>query len=256
MTESVWGTADERMRALLGRLPADVPAVVDQLTKLQDALERVPPLLAGNPLADFNKLYLNITLDVLARLSEKRFEDPAFISRLDVEFSGRYFDALRGFTDGGAGCPRTWQVLFARVAGPDARPLPSAAAGANAHINFDLAFALVSTFDQAGPGPADDSAQHRDYLQINKIFADAIPQLRRGYLDKWQLLVDTMNGELDDWWQGEAIAYTRNVAWRNAQKLWTLRSDVQATARFRDTLDETTAALGRLLLSPMGELLQ
>jgi hypothetical protein len=256
MTGSVWGPVHQDMCALLTRHPEDVPAVVDQLAKLQDVLERIPPLLAGNPLADFNKLYLRITTSVLERLYEGRFEDPQFLSRLDVEFAARYFDALRSFSDGHVSCPKVWHILFARLPGPDARPLPSAAAGVNAHINFDLAFALVTTFDHIGSDPVDESAQHRDYLQINDIFAEAIPELRRGYLEKWQLLLDTMNGDLDDWWQGEVVEYTRNVAWRNAQKLWACRHDLAATAKERERLDGTAAALGRLLLSPLGSFLQ
>jgi hypothetical protein len=256
MNESVWGPVHQDMRALLTGHPDDVPAVVDQLTKLQDIVERVPPLLGGNPLADFNRLYLTITTSVLERLYAGRFADPAFLSRLDVEFAARYFDALRTWSDASACCPRVWAVLLGRMAGPDCRPLPSAAAGVNAHINFDLPFALVTTFDHLGTDPIDDSDQHHDYLQINEIFAAAIPQLRRGYLDKWQLLIDTMNGDLDDWWQGEMVEYTRNVAWRNAQKLWVIRHDLTGTSEERRRLDGNVASLSRLLLSPLGSFLQ
>ena len=256
MTESVWGPVHQDLTALLTRNPDDVPAVVDQLTKLQDILERVPPLLGSNPLADFNRLYLRITTSVLERLYEGRFADPAFLSRLDVEFAARYFEALRHFSTGNAACPRVWSVLFHRVGGPDCRPLPPAAAGVNAHVNFDLPFALVTTFDHLGSDPMDGGDPHQDYLQINEIFAAAIPELRRGYLDRWQLLIDTMNGNLDDWWQGGAVEYTRNVAWRTAQRLWGCRHDLRETARERERLDGNAAALGRLLLSPMGTVLQ
>jgi len=256
MIESVWGPVHQDMKTLLTGHPDDVPAVVDQLTKLQDIVERVPPLLGGNPLADFNRLYLTITTSVLERLYAGRFADPAFLSRLDVEFAARYFDALRAWSDASVRCPRVWAVLLGRMAGPDCRPLPSAAAGVNAHINFDLPFALVTTFDHLGTDPIDDSDQHHDYLQVNEIFAEAIPELRRGYLEKWQLLLDTMNGDLDDWWQGELVEYTRNVAWRNAQKLWTIRHDLPGTSHERHRLDGHAASLSRLLLSPMGAFLQ
>jgi hypothetical protein len=65
-----------------------------------------------------------------------------------------------------------------------------------------------------------------------------------------------MNGCLDDWWQGEAVDYTRNVAWRNAQKLWGMRHDMSATDKERAHLDRIASDLGKLLLSPMGEFLQ
>ena len=57
-----------------------------------------------------------------------------------------------------------------------------------------------------------------------------------------------MNGDLDDWWQGEMVEYTRNVAWRNAQKLWALRHDLPGLARERKHLDGHATAIGRLLL--------
>ncbi|HEY3006839.1 MAG TPA: hypothetical protein VGJ63_02070, partial [Micromonosporaceae bacterium] len=76
MTVMVWGPVQQDMTSLLAGHPDDVPAVVDQLTKLQDILDRVPPLLGSNPLADFNKLYLRITTSVLERLYAGSFADP------------------------------------------------------------------------------------------------------------------------------------------------------------------------------------
>ena len=126
----------------------------------------------------------------------------------------------------------------------------------NAHINFDLPFALVTTFDSLESEPVDESDQHRDYLEINKIFAEWIPQLRRGYLDHWQLMIDMVNGDIDDWYQGELVEYTRNVAWRNALKIWRCRHDPDARECERTRLDDNAALLGRLLLSPLGAFLQ
>ncbi|WP_153040473.1 DUF5995 family protein [Actinoplanes sp. TFC3] len=256
MESSVWGPVQRDMSAVLAAHPDDVPSVVSQLTALQELLLRVPPLLGSNPLADFNKVYLTITTGVLEGLYEGRFQDPAFLARLDVEFAARYVEALRLWSEMSSGCSRAWMVLFQRVPGPDAHALSSAAAGINAHLNYDLPFALVTTFDHHGGDPIDDSDQHHDYLQINDIFAEQIPGLRRGFLDKWQVLIDMMNGDLDDWWQGEVVEYTRNVAWRNAKRLWAVRHDLKALTRERARLDHTAESLGKLLLSPMGAILQ
>ncbi|GGK84515.1 DUF5995 family protein [Mangrovihabitans endophyticus] len=254
MNESVWGPWHQDMTGLLTGHPDDVPAVVDQLTKLQDMLERIPPSVHGGSLTDFNRVYLRSTTSLLDELYEGRFADPAFLSRLDVEFAARYFDALRQWT-GGSRCPRVWTVLLDRTTGARHDRVPCAAAGMNAHLNFDLPFALVTTFDHLGSDPVDDSDQHHDYLRINEIFAAASPELASGCLDRWRLLIDTMNGELDEWWQGETVTYSRNVSWRSAQRLWTLRHDLAATDRERARLDGNAAALGRLLVSPMGAFL-
>jgi len=114
----------------------------------------------------------------------------------------------------------------------------------------------VTTFDSLESEPIDGSDQHRDYLEINKIFAERIPELRRGYLDNWQLMIDMVNGDIDDWYQGELVEYTRNVAWRNAQKIWRCRHDPDARECERTRLDDNAALLGRLLLSPLGAFLQ
>lgn len=259
MNQSVWGPVQQKMSDLLRSQPDDVPAVVDQLTTMQDVLDRVPPLLRDNPIAEVNRLLITVTDGVLERLYAGKFNDPAFISRLDVEFANRYFDALRAWAGAGRSphCPLAWAGLFRHLCEPGSTPLPAACAGVNAHLNFDLPFALVTTFDHLGTDPIDDSEQHHDYLQINEIFADAVPGLRPGRMDKWQLLIDTMTGCLDDeWWQGEDADYTANVAWRNAQRLWGVRHDLAATERQRAHLDRITADLGRLLLSPRGDFLR
>lgn len=252
----VWGPVHSDMTALLGTRPTDVPGVVEHLTTLQDYLDRVPPLLGSNPLADFNKLYRVITIDVLERIETGRFRDPAFLAELDVQFAARYFDALQFWTAAQDHCPRVWGVIFRRIAGPDVRALPSAVAGVNAHINFDLPFALIKTFEKLDITPTDDSDQHHDYLQVNDIFAEAIPDLRRGYLDKAQLIIDLMNGGLDDWFEGEMVEYSRNIAWRHAQKIWAIRHDAADVAAESARLDEFSALLGRLLLSKLGSFLQ
>ncbi|GAB3936319.1 hypothetical protein GCM10027614_12630 [Micromonospora vulcania] len=119
-------------------------------------------------------------------------------------------------------------------AGPDARPLPSAAAGVNAHINFDLPFALVTTFDHLESEPVDGSDQHHDYLEINNIFADKIPGLRRGYLERWQLLIDMLNGDIDDWYQGNwssTPAMSPGATRRRSGGAGTIRTPASVSAR-------------------------
>ena len=285
MTVMVWGPVRQDIRDLLADHPDDVPAMVDRLTELQTLLDRVPPRPGGNALADFNGLYLRVTTNVMETLYAGGFADPAFLSRLAVEVAARYFDAIRGWNEASASCPRVWSLLFDRIGRPDCRPLSSASAGVNAQVSFDLPFALVTTFDHLGTDPIDDSDQHHDYLQINAIVGAAVPGLSRGYLDRWQVLVDTMtggphgagphgigglhcgapdgNGGPDgsgpDAAGGGAAtlrAYSRNVAWRTAQRLWAMRHDQPGTAAERARLDGHAASLSRLLLSPMGSFLQ
>jgi hypothetical protein len=256
MTHLVWGPVEQDMSDLLADDPLDVAGVVARLTELQVVLEAMPPLYDSNPVADFNRLYRTITFNILQRLEAGTFADSAFLSLLDVEFAKRYFQALRLWGTYSPHTPDVWRVLFERMDGPDARPLPSAAAGVNAHINYDLPFALVATFDQLGSEPIDDEPQHDDYLQVNDVFAQEIPGLRRAFLTDWQLCLDAVNGELDDWYQNLLVEVTRDLAWRAGQRIWPVRHDIESVRAERAALDRNATLLGRALLSPLCQFLQ
>lgn len=256
MPESPWGPARREMEAALGPEPDSIADVVDQLVAIQGALNGVPDLFHDNPIADFNNLYLTITRRILERDRSGDFRDPHFLNRLDVEFAIRYLDALRSFGVGGAtAAPAAWRVLLGRYNDASLRSLPCAVAGVNAHINFDLAFALVATWRKLGHA-AHAGPQHHDYLLVNEVFADEIPGLRRRYLTGWQRCVDAINGTFDDWYQNVLVECTRAQAWERAQHLWRLREDRVAFDVVRSRMDEQAAAIGRILLSPFCRFIQ
>lgn len=255
MTRLPWGPVQPEMLEVLARTPADVADVVAQLAELQKLIERSTPDDDFNPVADFNRLYWTITAEIQERLTAGAFADPEFLTLLDVEFAQRYFEALRRWSRSGEDTPEAWKVLLRRLRDEDVRSLPAAAAGVNAHINYDLPFALLSTWQKLGSSP-EDQRQHRDYLMINEIFFDKIPALRRSYLSTWQLFIDRLNGGLDDWYQNRIVEFARDVAWRDATRLWSMRNDPEAIENERGRLDMHTAFIGWALLSPVCALLQ
>jgi hypothetical protein len=251
----VWGPKQQEITAVLAREPTDIASALQQMDDLQALLEQIPPTHRNNPVADFNRLYRTITAKILQRHDGHGFSDPTFLALLDVEFAKRYFNALRMWGDDQRQTPEAWAVLFCRLTDRRVRPLPAAAAGVNAHINYDLPFALIATWEQVGHEPA-GSGQHKDYLIINEIFFECIPELRRGYLKRWQRYVDYLNGKLDDWYQDFLVEFTRNLAWQHAEKIWPLRNDPQAHRQACDSLDQATALLGKALLSPFAQWMQ
>lgn len=255
MTRPPWGTVQREIEDVLARTPADVPDVVAQLADLQTLLERSTPSDRDNPVADFNRLYWVITSEIQERLEANVFADPEFLTLLDVEFAQRYFEALRRWSRSGEDTPEAWKVLLRRLRDPEVRSLPAAAAGVNAHINYDLPFALLSTWEKLGSSP-DDERQHRDYLVINEVFFAKIPELRRSYLSTWQMFIDRLNGGLDDWYQNRLVEFARDLAWRDASRLWPMRNDPEALENERGRLDLHTAFIGWALLSPVCSLLQ
>ena len=254
MSGLVWRSTHDDLTGMLATTPGTVADVVATLAGLQGVLESLTPKDDDNPVADFNRLYHTITAMILARLEHDGFEDPEFLTLLDVEFARRYFDALRLWSVASPETPQTWMVLFRRV-DDDVRSLPAAAAGVNAHINYDLPFALLTTWEQLRSSPANER-QYRDYLLVNEVFADAIPGLRRGYLERWQHYFDRLNGGLDDWYQNRLVEFTRGLAWQSGERLWLVRNDLSALRTARKSLDRNAALLGRALLSPFLSLLQ
>ena len=255
MEEPVWGTVQQEIDDLLARSPNNVSDVVAQLEELQTLLGKVTPADEQNPVAAFNHLYGTITKMIFGQLGDGAFRDPRFLTRLDVEFAKRYFNALRQWGRSDDRTPEAWKVLFRRLNDRSVRSLPAAAAGVNAHINLDLPFALLSTWEALGSGPSKEE-QHQDYLLINQVFFDAIPELRRGYLTTWQLVIDRLNGKLDDWYQDRIVEFTRDLAWTEGERLWSIRDDPEALRHADTSLDWHTALIGGALLSPLGGLLQ
>lgn len=255
MADLVWGTVQQEMTDVLARTPGDVADVVTQLADLQVLLQKTTPEDSENPVAAFNHLYWTITRKIHECLQQDVFGDPEFLTLLDVEFAGRYFNALRLWGQSAADTPEAWKVLFRRLNDRDIRSLPAAVAGVNAHVNFDLPFALINTWKALGSGPSAEQ-QHRDYLFINQVFYDEIPGLRRCYETSWQLFIDRLNGGLDDWYQDRIVKVARDLAWTDAERLWPICEDVDALREAGAVLDRHTAFVGWILLSPICELLQ
>ena len=115
----------------------------------------------------FNRLYTQVTQAVADRVAAPGgFADPVWFAKLDVEFAKLYFHAL-GQSISLTDPPESWQVLFeARDSAPVAR-VQFALAGINAHINRDLAVAIVNTCLETGTVPGGFADTHyRDFTAL------------------------------------------------------------------------------------------
>lgn len=243
--ERGWAPADTAMAEIVATQPTDIGGVLARLISVQKVLDGLPPTPALNRVGAFNSLYYTITDRVAGALRGPDVHDATFLELLDVEFAKRYFAALRLWGDGDDMTPDAWEVLFRRGQDKRVSRLAAAMLGVNAHINLDLAMALISTWEKLGP-PGDDT--HPDYLLINKIFYQEIPPLRRRYSTRWQLDLDALSGDLDDWSQKLLVLSTRAMAWDQAVRIWPLRHDPEDFARAQLVMDRATALLGESLI--------
>ena len=241
-----WEPAQQAMAEAVGDPPGDIAGVLARLDAVQAILDTLPPSAGKNRVAAFNALYRTITQRVAELLPTRHVKDARFLEVLDVEFARLYFAALAswGVDDP---TPDAWEVLFRRAHDERVSSLEAAVLGVNAHVNHDLALALINTWDRLGhPG---DGPQHPDYLLVNRIFYKEIPVLRRRFATAWQLEIDRCVGDLDDWSQRVLVRTTRAWAWEQADRLWALRDDDEDYRRALLVMDRAAAMAGETLLS-------
>jgi hypothetical protein len=173
---------------------------------------------------------------------------------LDVRGAGRarFREAGRrrahydGWLRHSANVPRSWQALFeARfTAGIDR--IQFALAGMNAHINHDLALALLQAGGPLNFAPFAASPEHDDYEAVNGLLEAALPQaltfLATGILG--EAAQDTGKiGRLLAIWNVRAA---RDLAWDTAVNLHLLAAGARTVALAAQ--DQITGVLGRSLL--------
>jgi hypothetical protein len=230
--------------------PTTVPEVIARLEAIQDKVEATMPRGPRDGLACFNYLYLAITRQILDTLQTAGgFADERFLATLDVEFAKRYLDALSRYERDPDSAPRSWRVLLDRRAIPEIAPLQFALAGVNAHVNFDLAFALVTTCE-ALRSPLGSDTQRSDYQRVNDVFATQMANLRHHFEDLVerdldQSAVSSLNNHVDDL----AVILARDAAWHHAQHLWTVRARSAAMREQTESTDLLVSLAGRGLLA-------
>ena len=216
------------------------------IARMQSVAAELP---VSDGVARFNHLYLEVTQAVDGAVRTTVFEDPTYMTALDVCFAGLYFDALDAAA-AGTPLPRCWAPLFQARADPHIAPIQFAIAGMNAHINHDLPLALVFTCTAEGVAPALDSPAHRDFMKVNGVLTTVEAQVKAEYLTGLVGVADDVLGRIDNVIAMWSIEEARSAAWTHAQTLWELRGHPDLTAAFEDALDGTVGLASRGLLVP------
>ncbi len=225
-----------------------IPEVLDRLGAIQSHVEDHAPLGAGDGVACFNFLYRVITDNVFTKVGTGFFHDDHFLTRLDVAFANRYFDALRVNESEPRAVPSALKALIERRSHPRVTPLQFAVAGVNAHINYDLSCAVVSTCQELERDP-DFATQREDYGRVNDIFAQEMERLRQHFEGRLALWVDeNVLMHVDDVIGNWSVEAARDTAWHNAELIWAFRDVDFAERQFVRTLDRLVGLAGRGLL--------
>src|SRR5690242_3754575 len=123
------------------------PGTVSEVIAMLRAIDDFLPDSVG--LKWFNWLYLQVTEVLGARVNQGGFAAAPWLARLDVHFASLYLSALRSWlaaeTPAASAPPSCWSAIFRRREDSRLARIQFALAGINAHINHDLALAIVAT---------------------------------------------------------------------------------------------------------------
>lgn len=233
-------TADQALYQIVSGPAAT--SVDDVLEKMQQIDRTLPD---NDGLKWFNRLYMMVTSEVDLRPATT-WKDAAWLDRLDVIFAGLYFRAIESFVSQSADAPNAWDALMEARFRSGIDRIQFALAGMNAHINHDLALALIETNRQSNINPNHLSPQYTDYDAVNQLLNDVMPTalnvLATGILG--QLAQDTGKiGRLLAFWN---IVKARNLAWDFSDHLRQVNGIQQQIGLAAQ--DQITGVLGRAIL--------
>ena len=176
------------------------------------------------------------------------WEDAKWLTRLDVVFATFYFMAIVGALKQDPQTASSWGALFEARKRAGVDRIQFALAGMNAHINHDLALALLQTDDELHLMPALQSPEHDDYEHVNTLLEEVLPSaltfLATGIVG--ELAQDTGKiGRLLAIWNVRAA---RDLAWDFADHLRGLKGVSRDLAL--EAQDKLTGVIGRTLLLP------
>jgi Family of unknown function (DUF5995) len=225
-----------------------VPQSIDDVIAIMQTIDRTTT--EGDGLHWFNNLYLQVTQAVQLRVRSGGFNDPAWLSTLDVQFARLYFSALASALSGRAE-PGCWAVLFASRNQADIARIQFALAGVNAHINHDLAAAIVATCAQTATTPTHGTPQYNDYTALNSTLDSLIDTAKQVLNVRLLGAALPPANRLEDTIAAWSVSAARESAWNNSEILQHLQPAPKLATNFLGSLDGLAAVVGKSLLVPV-----
>ena len=232
---------------LLQIVDAATPSTISDVIVVMQKIDALLPSADG--LKWFNKLYLMVTNEVDTHPPAGLWNNAAWLTHLDVVFANFYFTAIANFMTGAPDLPSSWNALFEARFRPAIDRIQFALAGMNAHINHDLALALLQTDKDMGLTPSLNSPEHADFEAVNGLLETVLPSalqtLAAGILG--ELAQDT--GKIGRFLAIWNVRVARDLAWDFADHLRSLNNLSRALSLAAN--DQLTGVIGRSLLLPV-----
>jgi Family of unknown function (DUF5995) len=213
-------------------MPPSIRATADQL--------RSAALASTDAAGYFAAMYALVTDHIATSIENGRFEDGERMDRFATTFAAYYTRAREA--EGQR--PRCWQACWDVATDADLLIVQHLLLGINAHVNYDLALAVVEV---AGPGG--DLAQVRgDFDAVNDVLAETYDDVLRSLdrVSRWANLAATAGGgRLFNF----SLRAARRQAWGAAERIHAL-DDEEERAAYVAELDRLVSVLAYLVTRP------
>jgi hypothetical protein len=172
-------------------------------------------IAAGDRRAIFASVYTLTTLKMAESIEAGQYLDTLWMQIYQTQFANHYRRALHDYATGNhSAVPAPWRVAFDASASGDTLIVQDALLGMNAHINFDLAFAV----EDVGISPA-TATKYADHTAVNTVLgeiSDEIVDALGGVYGTNYALLDAALGPADELLLAAGMASARQNAWNNA----------------------------------------
>lgn len=164
----------------------------------------------------FLKCYSMMTGNMLQTVSDNGFHDGVWVTELTHRFADYYFDALQGFENNGR--PPVWTTTFETAQHKNVNVMQNLLLGINAHICYDLIFALVDSIHDEWKGLSEENRKHRyqDYCTVNDVIGMTVDAVQDEVVEaysRFMIAVDYAFGRLDEWMIHTLIKRWRDQVW-------------------------------------------
>lgn len=185
----------------------------------------------------FLSVYLTMTRAIHAGVAAGRFMDPTWTSILTARFAELYFDAEHAW-DEQSPCPGPWKAAFTVAGWRRVSAIEHALLGINAHIVYDLPFAVAAAMVECGDVvdghlSGDTLARRRhDYEVVNHILAETVTAAQavlasESRLSRW---LDVIALQLDEYAAELLLRASRTQGWHTALALAVARDEQERYA--------------------------
>lgn len=231
------------------------------MSAAEPVIEQMDSLLAGweaggDPRRIFLGCYKMMSENMLAALRAGEFEDTAWVTALLDGFANYYFRALTAYEQGSLTASAVWRYAFEASRSPKIHVLQNLVLGVNAHINYDLVFALSDVLQAEWGQLAEAQRQmrYRDHCHVNDIIKQTIDAVQDQIVEPLEpdlRVFDRLLGPLDEWMTGWMISEWREEVWKHAVRLMELDGGDEREAYARQ-VEESSITRAKAILGQEG----